>query len=339
MAAPAAPAARGDAEIQAGAEAVSRKSGPYALSNWVVSDLTTTMLEHHSGAALRKLGASIMVLNSFELYNVSELQGTPSLIIQACVWPPTDCLGTLERLIQSYCKHKPSHQDKCRYYETLVFEAICGQMPLSTVCSICRQSDYIKAGVTPAVLSALSHVPGYTPKQSAVDDNGDLVPLHSGHSLIARTTLNGPLNPQEFISSRGHIDLVGMCSAATANNMNIIFLGEFDGSLALGCATGMLYHQKVARPISATWSPPEGKRLKVLGGYVGNYEDYHDYAKDHRVRQILADYLKNDGDGSLWTAPTTALLQPQTNINAAVMWFHARVCAHGGYGGNYIPDK
>ena len=311
--------------------------GATPLSNWVVSDISLQALEQHSGPALRQLGAQIMTLNSFELYDVSVVQEKPTLLIHACVWPPEDCWPYLELLVQRYTGIKPSHEEKCRWYEVFIYEAIIGQVPKGTVVSINRQGDNLKGCITPSLLAMLGHVPGYVPRQCRVGEDGELIALCGAQNLVARVSTTGPLDPQTFVGSRGYFDLVDMCGAAKAQDMRVIFLGEHDGSLAMGIATGLLYYVHIPRQIKE-WSPPDRAPLKVLGGYVGQYIDFHEHARDHRVRELLNAYLSNNGSPALWSAPVRANMQPHTNLNAAIMWYYARVVAQGGTARSYIAS-
>ena len=333
MAAPAAPAE--------GAPLAAATS--HTLRKWIISDLREHLhvLEANAGPALRNMGATIRQLNAFQLFEQPDLLDEPSLVIMSCVWPPPDHREQLERLVEHYTDSRPTWRDVARFYDTMAFEAVTGQATLATVVSICRMSDYIVPGPTASVLAPLAHVPGYVAKQQYLSQSGQLQDLMKGHSLVCRAQTGGPIDPAEFIGSRGYLDLVGMTAAATDFDMKVIFIGEWDGALSLGCATGMLYHPRMdstfLRPLSE-WKRPEGPRLKVLGGYVGVYTEFHEEARDARTREILNEYLKNGGDASIWTCPTRALLQPHANLNAAVMWLHARVVAQGGPGGSYIQS-
>lgn len=309
---------------------------PYTLTGWIASDVDTTVLECNAARALRNHGVSIKAINSFEVYKEEDIK-RPSLVIQSCVWPPPDTWPHLEHLVHRYTGAKPSKEDQVRFYETMIFEALVGQFPSGTVVTINRSHDYIKVGSTPAVLAPLGHVPGYQPMHGVGHQPHT---LGGGHDvLIARAQIGGPLNPQDFIGTRGFFDIVGMCSAATSNNLQVIFLGEFDGSLSLGCVTGMLYHQHVAKPLAQGWTEPIDPQLKVLGGYVACYAEYHTYAKEARVRTLLSEYLARGNNPAGWTTPTEDHLQPLVNLITGIMWLDARVVAQGGNASFYIQSE
>ena len=339
--------ARVDMQPAASAAGINQ-AGPYTLTGWIASDMDTTVLEGHNAAALRRLGVRIRKLNSFDVYSDDEVQNAPALVIQACVWPPPDTLDYLGHLMRRYnyghyaaaYSQEPTHLDKCRFYETIIFEALVGQIPAGTIISICRSSDYIKSSSTPVVVAPLGHVPGYVPKSQHIGENGQLETLVGSHSLIARASVGGPFNPQDFLGSRGHLNLIAMCSAAQAYGLQVIFLGEFDGTLSLGCATGVLYWQQEHRQLlTANWVQPTTSQLKTLGGYTGKYSDFYDHAKDEQIAKILQAYLRDGGDPANWAVPTQTTLQPYVNVNAAVMWFYAKVGAMGGAAANYVDSE
>eukprot|EP00959_Pyramimonas_sp_CCMP1952_P353149 7398781-Pyramimonas_sp.AAC.1 len=89
----------------------------------------------------------------------------------------------------------------------MMFEAVAGQAELATVVSICRSCDLIKAGPTASVLAPLSHVPGYVAKQQYLSPSGQLQDLFGGQHLVCRASTGGPLDPGEFLGSRGYLDL------------------------------------------------------------------------------------------------------------------------------------
>ena len=296
---------------------------PSSLSNWVISDVDTTVLEQHAGPVLRSLGASIETIDLFELFKIESLKENPAVVILACVWPPVNCRSYLDSLIARYTKQRPSEGDRARFYETMCFEAIAGQVPVSTTVVICRGIDGFKAGPTPVLTAPLAHVPGYIPKQQYLTDEGQLQPLAGGNDLYVRVQVGGPLRPNDFLTDNGDFNLVELCAVASYLNVKVVFLGEYDGSLSLGCCMGVLYHQqqRVIRPLSA--SVPSEMPMRVLGGYTGSYIDYYDHAKEVRVRQLLEDHLRGHHP-NLWSTPTTQMLQPHLNMNTAVMWLSAR---------------
>ena len=130
--------------------------------------------------------------------------------------------------------------------------------------------------------------------------------------------------PNDFITDSGKINLVEMCAVATYLNIRVLFLGEHDGSLSLGCGMGGMYHQqqKVVRPLSV--SHPTDMLMKVLGGYTGAYTDFYDHAKEVRIRQLLEEHLRGQQANLSWSQPTIQMLQPHLNMNTAVMWLSAK---------------
>ena len=296
----------------------------HSLATWIISDLDMTVLEQHAGPLLRGLGASVEVLNLFELFRVESLKENPALIVLACAWPPLSCRSYLDHLIARYTKNKPSDGDRARFYETMCLEAITGQVPVATTVVICRGIDGLKPGPTPVLTAPLAHVPGYVPKQQYLTDEGELQPLAGGQDLYARVQVGGPLVPDDFITDSGKINLVEMCAVATYLNIRVLFLGEHDGSLSLGCGMGVMYHQqqKVVRPLSV--SHPTDMPMKVLGGYTGAYTDFYDHAKEVRIRQLLEEHLRGQQANLSWSQPTIQMLQPHLNMNTAVMWLSAK---------------
>ena len=61
---------------------------PFSLSNWVISDVDTTVLEQHAGPVLRSLGACVQTIDLFELFKIESIKENPVVVILACVWPP-----------------------------------------------------------------------------------------------------------------------------------------------------------------------------------------------------------------------------------------------------------
>ena len=84
-------------------------------------------------------------------------------------------------------------------------------------------------------------------------------------------------------------------------------------------------HVKPASPLAGPWEPkPEACRL--LGGYVGTYGEYHEYARDRRVAQLMNEHQRCIRESDLDTAALPVRpMQPHVNRNAAVMWMFSEV--------------
>eukprot|EP00959_Pyramimonas_sp_CCMP1952_P045644 953581-Pyramimonas_sp.AAC.1 len=68
--------------------------------------------------------------------------------------------------------------------------------------------------------------------------------------------------------------------------------------------------------------------LRTLGGSTGTYADFHEYAKDYWVQQLMEGYLRSvqaGGSGTIWdqAVVATSVLQPHANYNTGIMWLFA----------------
>ena len=70
------------------------------------------------------------------------------------------------------------------------------------------------------------------------------------------------------------------------------------------------------------------RKLGREGGFT--YKDFHNYAKDYRIQQIMDSFLKQqDPSAVLWPTDvnhyvsTCAMLQPHVNLNTGMMWLYA----------------
>eukprot|EP00959_Pyramimonas_sp_CCMP1952_P020709 436859-Pyramimonas_sp.AAC.1 len=99
------------------------------------------------------------------------------------------------------------------------------------------------------------------------------------------------MDPRDYVQNNGVLDLVTLVSAAHKQRMRIIFLAEWDGSLAMGLALAVLSSPGVpiSRPLSIACRPHE---QRSLNGWSGEYKDYYAYALEHREMQLLEECLR-----------------------------------------------
>ena len=295
----------------------------HVLSNWFVTDINTDVLMRHAGPTLQGLGAQVRAVNLFDMLRQDELQG-PSIIIVSCLFPPQDCQHDMGQLIAKYCQCQPNDDNRRSFYDVWAFEAIIGQMDGATVVSICRQRDTVTSGSSPCLVAPLSRIPGYEPKQCNWPADAPLQRLVGAERLKVRVSLDGPCVPQAFLSPTGHFNLVDAVSTATALGIKIIFLGEWDGSLSLGVAHGVMYNDN-ARFNTPFYKTPEMKpRVRSMKGFTGGYMSYYLYAEEYRRASLERQRMAASETG---TSPPPGSMQPHVSLNAACMWFHAQVVA------------
>ena len=298
------------------------------FSKWLVSDLDLTALNLHAGESLRQMGIHISVLDFFTLFEHEELQ-VPSLVIMSCVAPPTSHYPVLRHLIKRYQHYTPDDGDARQYYAAFAFEAVIGQLPAASVVSVCRKSDRLFHGSSPATVAALEPVPGYAPKSCHCDARS-LQPLKGARDLVAQVSLGGPIDPTAYLGG-GKLDMIQMCAEASRRGVQIVFLAEWDGSLSLGVARGVFHHQQARslRPLSwkAWWSVFPERKMK---DWSGAYSEFHEYALDWRANDLLKELERRAqmGDQSEGL-PLPQSLQPHANVNAACMWFFASLYNNG----------
>ena len=295
---------------------------------WVASDLSTECLLHYSGRRLEQLGVAVHQQNVFELHKTHWVNSR-NLVIMSCICPPEHMKNHLAHLLKRYCGWTPAAADRRYYYDALVFEAVIAQLPASTVVSITRRMDYKVSGNTPYVTYPMAPVLGYTPKACNHGLDAGLHNLQGGDSLDMRFNLDGCLVPPSCSSS---IDLVDLCSAAEENGVNVLFLGEWDGSLSAACKQACM--TKTRRPFVSDWRPaivgPRVSHLRELGGSRGDFSCFYKYAEEFRYEELLrqwADAVRRHPDieqGPLGV-DIALELEPRTGLNAAVMWFFAKL--------------
>ena len=300
------------------------------FEKWEASDLDLDVLGKHAGPELLQLGVRIKQRDMHSMYYDEDLVQAHSMIVGACVYPPTSHQEYLNRLLQKYTKaNRPmSSMDQRIYYDAMCFEAIVSQLPNATVAFITRRGDLARIGTVPFIAASLGHVPGCTPMSCNMPLESDLTPLHGGHDLVIRIQEGAKLTPQVFIGEDGALNIIEMCAAAKALNWKVLFVGVWDGGLPLACALGVMRHRT-----SPSAMPPEGpeleeKELRMFHGYTGNYVDYHSYCKDYRVTEVMREYMQQGVNPARWPGispqAAEAAIQPHANINAATMWYFAK---------------
>ena len=294
------------------------------MSHWVASDLDTEVLRAHNGARLEQLGVEIVEQNAFDLHT-TRWANEPNLVVMSCMCPPIASKSYLQRLLKIYNKWEPSGMDARCYYSAILFEAVVGQLPGSTVVSICRAIDYMVPGSVPQVVSPMRSVPGYKPKACNHAAGADLHELQGGASLRMRFNLDGCLAPTSLAFASSAIDLVDMCAAAEAHQVNVIFLGEWDGALCAACK------EACRTPRMSTTFGPSRQRtsadapVRELGRSKGDFSAFREHAEERRCEELLREWGDAVRDGHCEQEPVPPRgLEPHVGINAAVMWFFAR---------------
>ena len=311
-----------DAPQAAGASSSGDGAKPF-LEGWVASDINTLVLERHSANLLRALGVDIKELNVFELHKEAWLTDSPALVICGNIQPPIDHFDYLDVLLQRYAGWRVSAADRRAFYEAMAFEAICGALPLATVVTVTRESDPFRAGKTPVFVAPMGHVPGYVPKECNWEPSAELHNVRGGGKNRVRVRHHGPFTPGDFVNENGSFNLVAMCTAASAMGMKVVFLGEWDGTLSLGCATGVLYDKAVQeRNIKYELQVGRNVQVRCLGGELGSYEAFWAHARCVRARQLMDEQMR--AESPVWPEfESRHAFQPHCNLNAACMWHFA----------------
>ncbi|CAK0817326.1 unnamed protein product [Prorocentrum cordatum] len=297
------------------------------LHGWVASDIDTGVLEVHGAARLRSMGVEIKKLDIFELHREDWLTQVPSLIFMSNLCPPTGHRDYLQWLLKKYLQWNPNASERRMHYEVMCFEAVIAQCPSASVVTIMRSNEARRGGGTPVVEAQMGHVPGYVPKECNHDAGDDLRPLGGGGTNRVRMKLHGPLRPNDFISPNGDgsINVVALCAAATANRMKVLFLGEWDGSLSLGCAVGCMYHQTLDRELGIGMVFDRGivPRRSLNNQRPSTYKEFYEYAMQYRAVQIVDEAARMNAP---WPEDWEDRLNPYVGLNTACMWHFAQVC-------------
>ena len=142
--------------------------------------------------------------------------------------------------------------------------------------------------------------------------------------MSAKISMTGPLDPRNFIDTTGQFNLVKACMAAQALDIKIVFCAEWDGSLSLGCANGVMYSNFISHlpPVPPPLNGMEEPLLRTKGGW--SYKSYYGHAEERRCAEIFRDIAKNGG-GELPLEWPPKNVEPHAGLNAACMWYYARV--------------
>ena len=312
-------------DVDAGVE----RTDGFSLANWFVTDISTDTLRLNHGPQLQRYGARVLAVDLFEMFKLQELQG-PSLIIVSCLCPTTEMVPRLCDLIRKYGHFNPDAAQRRSMFDSWAFEAIVGQMPSATVVSLCRTSDMLKPGSTPCISAPMDTVPGYVPKACNHPPGDNLHELSGGSAINARVSLNGPLHPSEYIGPTGKFNLVEACCTATALGIKVVFLAEWDGSLSLGCAHGVMHYEITHNIPSLIYKAPSRvPEVRTMNGYTLTYRDFFDYAEEREAFAVFCRLAGQAAERDEFEMPADwpphGILQPFTSLNAGCMWFYSKV--------------
>ena len=294
------------------------------LSLWEASDLRTEVMQRHFGPTLQQMGVQVRERDLFQLFQDGDLARRPAIVIIACLCPTKELRSELDNLLYTYLRRRVDAAERRIVYDAITYEAAVGQLPQATVVSISRRSDCLRATSTPSTVLSMKRIIGYTPVECHHGPDEALRPLNDAHELVARINTTGPCNPQSFTDANGEFNLPAMCFQATVWNWPVLFTGEWDGSLCHACAFEV-WANMLPATIPRQPAPFQCRHVsKVMGGHVGQYAEFYDYAEERRITQLLGARLwhisqQNEVDSEL---PVQAI-QPHVKLNAAVMWHFA----------------
>ena len=284
------------------------------FDEWFVTDIDTAVLANNYGPEMAALGATVEVANALDLWKTDHADA-PSLVIMSCLFPVFDDQGILEHCLRKYLRLGAGGGVRQHYFQAILHDAVVSQMKKSTVVTVVRRGDAVRAGAIPCVLFPMVPVDGYKPKACNMTSPED-VPnnIAEGQFLSARVSVDGPFDPMAYINGCGSFDLVPMVAAATTLGTRVLFLGEHDGSLSHSLM--QIVQNYVIKPGTMDLNPRYCSvvRSRKFMEFTGSYEEYYKYNEESSQDRAAKAADKNE----------VVEIHPQhVQLHTACMWYVA----------------
>jgi hypothetical protein len=163
------------------------------------------------------------------------------------------------------------------------------------------------------IMTGLQEISGFSPKACNHDCTKPFHALQGGSALHAAVVANGPLRAAalSMVMADDKIDLVKLCVDAASQDLDVLFLGEWDGELSATCAKAVT---KPKQPRIGIPLAPSTVVKRRWGKEGFTYEEFIDYAELEFARHLSCRPVM----------PTKPYIW-KIGLNSAFMWHSAHV--------------